>query len=787
MRRCYFNATVSKPQDQLRITKKSLCSLIVRKDPIFIANALSLSESFKSCFLGTQIHCHIIKLGFTGDIFLQNNLIKMYTKCGFIGYGIKVFDEMPETNLVSWTLIISAAVQSGEFKLGLNVYLEMTRNGLIPNEFAIGSVMKVCACMRVSELGLSILGFAIKIRVETDPFVGCSILNFYRKLGDIEGAERMFDCINSVDISCWNAMMGAYAQCGFGFEALKVLSSMRSEGLHMDKYTFVNALQGCSVVDDLNTGKQIHGLITLSEVECSISVMNALIDMYIKNGEMDSALKIFKRIVKKDIVSWNSLFGGFSEYDNPREFAKLFHEFMLSGIRPSHVTFSVLFRQCGEVHDVNFGLQLYCLALHFGFLHETNVTSSLIYMFCRCGVAEMARLVFDNVLCKNITIWNELIAGYNFNSCDMEVLQTFCNLWQSGFEANEFTFFCTLEACCRSENQQMGRQIHGVVVKSGFSHSGYVCSSLIKSYVKFGLLHHSFEFFNGFERLDRASWGTMISTLVNQGYNYDALRLFHLLIESGEQPDQYILGSILNSCADTGIYHQTRSIHPFIIKLGFDADVFVASAVIDAYAKCGDIKGAKMAFDQSFKSTDVIVYNSLITAYAHHGLVTEAMEIFDKMNLANLKPSQATFVSVLSACSHKGLVKQGCLLFKSMTLQYGVEPSPDNYGCLVDMLSRNGYLEDAKHVIEVMPFAAWPAIYRSLLSGCRIHGNREIGEWAAKNLLQLLPENDSAYVMLSKVYSEGGNWEGAAKVRSGMTENQILKGPGYSWIETLNP
>ncbi|KAJ0094988.1 hypothetical protein Patl1_16402 [Pistacia atlantica] len=711
----------------------------------------------------------------------------MYSRCGVLAYGIKVFDEMPETNLVSWTLIISAAVQSGEFKLALDVYLEMTRNGLRPNEFAVGSVMKVCGCMGATDLGLSFHGFALKIGIETNPFGGCSILNFYAKLGNIEGAEQMFDCINSVDTGCWNAMIGAYAQCGFGFEALKFVSSMRCKGINMDKYTFINALQGCSVVGDLNTGKQMHGLIIRNEEECSISVMNALMDMYIKNGEMDSAFKIFKRISNKDVVSWNSLFGGFSEYDNLREIAELFHEFLLSGIRPSHVTFSVLFRQCGEVHDLKFGLQLYCLALHFGFLHETNVTSSLIYMFCRCGVVEMARLVFDNVLYKNITIWNELISGYNFNSCDMEVVKTFCSLWKSGFEVNEFTFFCTLEACCRSENQQMGRQIHGVVIKSGFSHSGYVCSSLIKSYVKFGQLDDSFEFFNGLERLDTASWATMISTLVHQGYNYDALRFFHYLIESAEQLDEYILGSILNSCADTGVYQQTRSIHPFIIKLGFDADVFVASAVIDAYAKCGDIKGAKMAFDQSFKSTDVIIYNSLIMAYAQHGLVKEAMEIFDKMKLANLKPSQATFVSVLSACSHKGLVKQGCLLFKSMTLQYGVEPSPDNYGCLVDMLSRNGYLEDAEHVIEVMPFPPWPAVYRSLISGCGIHGNRELGERTAKKLLQLLPQNDSAYVLLSKVYSEGGSWEGAAKVRRGMTEKQILKGPGYSWIETLNP
>jgi len=239
----------------------------------------------------------------------------------------------------------------------------------------------------------------------------------------------------------------------------------------------------------------------------------------------------------------------------------------------------------------------------------------------------------------------------------------------------------------------------------------------------------------------------------------------------------------LNSCAAVASYHQIKSIHPHVIKMGFDKHVFVSSAVIDAYAKCGDLESSRMAFEQSFISNDVIIYNTMITAYAHHGLVMEALEIFEKMKLANLQPSQATFVSVISACSHMGLVDQGRLLFESMNFNYGMEPSPDNYGCLVDMLSRNGYLADAKHIIQVMPFPPWPAIWRSLLSGCRIHGDRELGEWAAHNLLKMVPENDAAYVLLSKVYSEGGSWEDAAKVRRGMIERGVSKDPGYSWIE----
>jgi pentatricopeptide repeat protein len=284
------------------------------------------------------------------------------------------------------------------------------------------------------------------------------------------------------------------------------------------------------------------------------------------------------------------------------------------------------------------------------------------------------------------------------------------------------------------------------------------------------------------DRPDMAAWGTMISAFVHQGWDCEAIRSLNLLIEAGEKPDEFILGSILSSCASTVAYCQTKSVHSLIIKLGFEGHVFVASAVLDAYAKCGDIQSAKMAFNQSCKSSDVVIYNAMIIAYAHHGRVVEALDTYDKMKLANLQPSQATFVSVIAACGHIGHVEKGCRLFKSMDL-YGMEPSPDIYGCLVDMFSRNGYLEDAKQIIESLPYPAWPAILRSLLSGCRMYGNRELGEWAAKKLLQLVPHNDAAHALLFKVYSELGNWEDAARMRREMAERGLRKDPGHSWIE----
>lgn len=755
---------------------------LIGKDSTAIATALNISASSKSFILGKQIHGHVIKLGFANEVFSQNNLIKMYFRCGVLSDGLKVFDKMPERNLVSWTLVISGANHNCEFELGLNTFVDMTRTGLLPNEFALASVMKACTSIMADESGLCIHCFSLKIGMENNPFVGCSILHMYVNGGAIDSAERVFARMDSRDVGSWNAMIGGYAQCGCGSEALNAVSSMHSRGLPMDEFTFINAFNGCSVVGALDFGRQIHGLIVKVGAEPSTSVMNSLMDMYFKNVEKESALKNFYAMQDKDVVSWNTIFTDSSQDADAREIVDLFLNFTLTGLKPTNVTFSILFRFCGEVQELDLGLQFYCLAFHFGFHDEARVSNSLISMFSRCGTTDFARLVFDSVPFKSINNWNEMISAYSL-SCDLKALKIFSNLWTLGVEANECTFSSALEACVKTANLQVSRQIHGIVVKSGFASHEFVCSSLIKGYVSFGLPDNSFEFFNGLEKLNKSCWGAMISALVHHGYNFEAIKFLNDLKEDGEEPDEFILGSILNGCASIASHYLTKSVHSLVIKTRFEIQVFVASALVDAYAKCGDIESAKMAFNQSSRFADVALFNTMIIAYARQGLVKEAMEIFERMKSTNLKPSHATFVSVLSACSYMGLVDLGRTLFKSITLDYGMEPSPDNYGCLVDLLSRNGFLQEAKFVTEMIPFPPWPAIWRSLLNGCRLYGDRELGEHATKMLLHLFPENDEAYVLVSKVYSEDGNWEAAAKVRRKMINRGVQKELGCSWIE----
>ncbi|XP_068645396.1 pentatricopeptide repeat-containing protein At3g09040, mitochondrial-like [Aristolochia californica] len=748
-----------------------------------LAAALTLSSRENSHFLGTQIHAQVVKLGFDNDTFSQNNLLVMYSRSELLVDTIKLFGEMPKRNLVTWTSVISGAIQNGEYEMGLEIYVKMVASGFRPNEFTFGSVLQACSKLEAFELGSCLHCTSYKIGIHVNFFVASSLLHMYAKFGEVGTAEHVFECLSDPDPACWNAMIGGYVDNGYSHEAIRLVRKMHWQGLLFDQFTFVTALKGSSDTRDLKFGRQVHGLIIQSEMDSVPSVMNALMNMYFKAGKKNSASDIFDKLKQRDIVTWNTVITGFAQDEDLGEAVGVFSDMLLTGMRPNQVTFSVLLRMCGAVCSLSVGNQLYCLAYLLGLTINIVVANSLVSMFSGCGEMEYARYIFESLPIRPVVSWNEMLCGYNLNNCSLYALKFFRHLKESGVDANGFTYSSILGACCKAEHAETTRQIHVSVIKSGFDSNCFVSSSLINAYATFGKIADLLEIFHNINGVDVVSWSSMISAFSQQGHNYEALLFLYCLIEGGEKPDEFILGSVLNACSSLTDFGLSKCIHSFVIKMGYEDQVCVASSVIDTYAKCGDIASSRMAFNKLSNNTDPILYNTMITACAQHGLFLEIVELFKKMKLYNLKPTHATFVSVISACSHLGLVDEGRRIFDSISSIHGMDPSKENFGCFIDLLARNGFLEEAKHAIKQMPFESWPAVWRSLLSGCKVHGNGDLALLAAKNLLQLDPENDAAYILVKNVLSEQGQWGEVELVKNMMKDRGIRKQAGYSWIE----
>ena len=497
------------------------------------------------------------------------------------------------------------------------------------------------------------------------------------------------------------------------------------------------------------------------------------------------AIAIFGKIRQKDTVSWNTVISGLANDEEVKAATDCFVDMSLYGCKPNQVTLSVMLRLCGAKENTSLGLQIFGLAYRYGYSEKLLVANAVINMLSRCGLLHSAYGFFSNLSVRNIMTWNEMIAGYGLHSSSEDVMKLFRSLLCFGSKPDEFTYPAVLSAFQQAHDSRNHEQIHACILKHGFASCQFVSTSLIKVKATLGSVHGSLKVIEDTGKMDLVSWGVTISAFLKHGLNDEALYLFTLFRdECTQEPDEFILATILNACANAALIGQCRCIHSLVVRAGYSKHFCVASALVDAYAKCGDVTAAESVFtDVLLVTNDTILYNTMLTAYANHGLIHQVLRLYREMEELQLAPTPATFVAVISACSHLGQVEEGKLLFSSMLFAHGVHPTRANYSCLVDLLARKGLVSEAKDVIEAMPFQPWPAVWRSLMNGCRIHGNKELGVLAAEQILRMAPSSDGTYVSLSNAYAGDGDWQSAEETRRMMAENQVQKVQAYSSVE----
>jgi pentatricopeptide repeat protein len=219
-----------------------------------------------------------------------------------------------------------------------------------------------------------------------------------------------------------------------------------------------------------------------------------------------------------------------------------------------------------------------------------------------------------------------------------------------------------------------------------------------------------------------------------------------------------------------------------MMKCFLKENVVVSSALMDMYFKCSSLSDGHLVFDKS-SNRNVVTWTSLISGCGHHGRVAEVIESFHRMKDEGFQPNYVTFLAVLSACSHGGLVDEGWAYFSSMRRDYGIQPRGKHYAAMVDLLGRAGRLKEAYEFVVNAPCKEHSVLWGALLGACKIHGDMDLIELAARKYFELDPENAGKYVVLSNAYAAFGLWDSVAEVRGVMRDTEINKEPAYSSIE----
>lgn len=214
-----------------------------------------------------------------------------------------------------------------------------------------------------------------------------------------------------------------------------------------------------------------------------------------------------------------------------------------------------------------------------------------------------------------------------------------------------------------------------------------------------------------------------------------------------------------------------------------ECDMVIGTALVDMYGKCGCVERAFEVFNGMPKK-DVLAWTAMISAFALHGHGEEAFKLFANMEAVGVRPNSVTFVGLLSACAHAGLVEKGRWCFDTMRRVYGIEPQVQHYACMVDILARAGQFVEAEDLIRGMPMEPDVFVWGALLGGCQLHGNVELGEKIAENLICLEPQNHAFYINLCDVYAKAGRFDDLKRIRALMKDKEIRKPvPGCSMIE----
>lgn len=741
-----------------------------------LSSSLKSSISHNSLPLCKCIHAQIIKLGFLFHTNLVNPLLGFYSKFYSFEDTRKLFDEMPERNLISYSILISAHSRCKSPRLALKLMSELRREALEPNQFVFSGLVVASAKLDSVVVGKGIHAQVIVSGFESDVYVRTALIDMYSKFGDASSAVSVFRQCPVEDAVMINSMVTGYVSFGSYEEALRLFGEVRrGSEFKVTESSFGGLIKACSELGR-DVGEQLHGLILKTGFDSDCFVGTSLVDMYGNFGDVDCMKMVFLSVVCIDIALYNAMIVGCLKNGFDEFAVEYFHELRSRGLVPNDGTFSSLLKACSVLKSLELGRTTHGLVEKSSFRKDLVVNTALIDMYMKCGKVEEACTVFDRMRDRNTVSYNAMIYGHGQNENFLEAVSLFSDMNRRRLDIDHVTFVVLLTSCLGHE-----WSVYAHAIKYGYGSDLMVTSALLDTLIKRGATDEALDLFGKMKINNVVSWTTIISGMSQLGLHLKALNLFRTMISSSITPNSFTFSAVLKACGSLPSLEQGRCIHACSIKLGVMDDEFTDSALLDMYSKCGILEDGRKLFEK-LSNKDIVSWNTMITGYAQHGYGQEALKLYDRMEVYGISPNYVTFVSLLSACSRCGLVETGKQLFELMSSKHGISPSMEHYACMVDMFGRAGMLDRAKHFITDMPFPADALVWTVFLSSCKLHGDVELAQLAKNHVLRMQNEDNPTLVLMSGLYSEAGKWIDAEKVRNGIQTGIKGKEPGLSWI-----
>lgn len=624
---------------------------------------LSVCASLAALVEGKKIHACVLDTRVKLDVAVGNSLLNMYGKCGCVQDAVNIFEHIPHRDLVSWTAMIAVYANHGLTKAALQLFEQMQGGGVWPNRVTFISILSACASQPAVAEGKRVHARIEQGGVISDTVLETALINMYAKCGKLKNAQDVFDRMTKRDIVSWNAIVTAYAQHQQSMMAFKHFEDMQREGLMPDKVTFISIVDACANCRVLAEGERFHTCILKRGFELDVVVGTSLVNMYGKCSSLEDAHRVFDKMPKRTLISWNVLINVYSQHRKAKEALQLFDLMQQDSVRPDQITFVSVLDACAGQAALAEGKYLHASMVDMGVEPDLVVGNALVNMYGKCGSLDSACSVFEKMSQRDVVSWTALIAAYVQQGHSKDALFLFTKLQGEGIVPDKVAFVSGLAACMSEVMLVEGKQMHEYIIDNRIPIDIEVGNALVSMYARCGSMEKSLEVFNKMLERNQVSWNAIIGALSQHGLGKEAISFYADMQKSGVAPNNVTFTSVLAACSHAGL--------------------------VDEGCRCF----VSMSRDHGI-SPDVDHHDSIIALLVRSGCLDEAEGLVTSMPF---QPTVLSFLALLGACRHLADVERGERIAK-----YIFELDPQNsavYVFLSNLYAAAGWDVDATGMI----------------------------------------------------------------------------------------
>ncbi|XP_028099717.1 putative pentatricopeptide repeat-containing protein At3g25970 [Camellia sinensis] len=561
---------------------------------------------------------------FQSNVYACNRIIDNKIKSGPLDSALKLFDEMPNRDVVSWNLLISGY---GKYELpnqALCLYNQMVSHGIKESPSTFSSVLSICSDNGFYQVGIQVHCRVILLGFSMNIFVGSSLVNLYMHMGLVDIALKLFNELPHRTLAAWNLVLRGFCELGRSNELLGSYCDMKLEGcVEPNGLTFCYLIRGCGNGRLLDEGKQLHCCaIKLGWLESNLFVVNALVDFYSACGCLISARKSFEVIPPEDVISWNSIVSVYAEYGFSLHALEMFTKMQLSGKRPSVRSFLGFLGLSRGTQNLILGRQIHCCVLKLGFdCGSVHVQSALINMYGKCGDMDSSVSLFEGVPERSLECCNSLMTSLLHCGVVEDSVEMFGLMLDEGIGFDEVSLSTTLKALSVSTSGSLSSctMVHCCAIKSGFESDIAVSCSLIDAYSRSGHLRLSQQVFEKLPSPNAICFTSLINGFARNGMGRECLEMLDMMIQRGQKLDKVTFLSVLTGCDHSGLVKEGKMVFESMKSLhGIDPDRRHYSCLVDLLGRAGLLYEAEKLLKQAPVKGDSVMWSSLLRSCRVH-------------------------------------------------------------------------------------------------------------------------------------------------------------------------